>query len=360
MFNGDKLKITLFGESHGRCVGVCIEGLPYGLRLDMDKIAEFSRRRRGIDSVSTGRREPDEVEIMSGVMDGVTTGGGLCAMIFNRDTRSKDYRPDIPRPSHADYAAKGRYGGFNDYRGGGMFSGRLTAPLVFAGAVCDTILEQKGVITGVHVLGIHNVCDSPIDMVKVDAELLRKLNAMDIPVITDGLEKEMINAVLAAKAEGDSLGGILEFAAVGYPPFIGGNYFDRLNSKLAGLIFSLPAFCALEFGGGFDMARRTGFEVNDSLYYDGDEVKTLTNNSGGINGGITNGMPIILRCAVKPTPSVYKSQKTIDMNSKTNIEHMISGRHDPCIALRAGIVLRSMVNIGLCDSILQADTPLRG
>lgn len=352
MFNGDRLKIMLFGESHGTCVGVCVEGLPYGLKLDMEKIAEFSRKRKGIDALSTARREPDKVQLMSGVMDGVTTGGPLCAMIMNTDTRSHDYTPNIPRPSHADYTAKGRYGGFNDYRGGGMFSGRLTAALVFAGAVCDSILENKGVTTGVHVLSIHNVCDKPLDMVNTDVKLLSSLNVLDIPALTDEVKDAMTNAVLEAKAKGDSVGGVLECCTVGYPPFIGGNYFGRLNSKIASLVFSVPAFCALEFGAGFDMAQKTGYEVNDSIYYDGDTVKTSTNNSGGINGGISNGMPIILRCAVKPTPSVYKSQQTIDMNSKNNIEHVIKGRHDPCIALRAGIVLRSMVNIGLADGIL--------
>lgn len=352
MFNGDRLKIMLFGESHGKCVGVCVEGLPHGLKLDMEKIAEFSRKRKGIDALSTARREPDEVEIMSGVMDGTTTGGAVCAMIMNKDTRSKDYTPNIPRPSHADYAAMGRYDGFSDYRGGGMFSGRLTAALVFAGAVCDSILEQRGVTTGVHIRSIHETCDTPLDMVKVDVQLLKKLNAMEIPVLTEGIDEKMTAAVLRAKEDGDSVGGVLECAAVGYPPFIGGNYFGRLNSKLASLVFSLPAFCGLEFGAGFDMAKSTGSQLNDNLYYDGDRVKTVSNNSGGINGGITNGMPIILRCAVKPTPSVYKPQHTIDLDSKTNVEHIIHGRHDPCIALRANIVLRSMVNIALADGLL--------
>lgn len=353
MFNGDRLKIMLFGESHGKCVGVCIEGLPHGLKLDMDKIAEFSKKRKGIDALSTARREPDEVEIMSGIMDGVTTGGALCAMILNKDTRSKDYTPNIPRPSHADYVANGRYEGFNDYRGGGMFSGRLTAALTFAGALCESILEEKGVTCGVHVQSIHDVCDLSLDMVNIDANLLKELNAKDIPVLKDDVSELMTKAIIDARTQGDSVGGVLECAVVGYPAFIGGNYFDRLNSKLASLIFSLPAFCGLEFGGGFNMAQSMGSEVNDELYYDGELVKTRTNNSGGINGGITNGMPIILRTAVKPTPSVYKEQNTINMETGENITHVIKGRHDPCIALRAAIVLRSMINIGLADSLLK-------
>ena len=354
MFNGDKLKIMLFGESHGRCVGVCVEGLPYGIELDKNRIDEFSSKRKGIKALSTSRREPDDIEIMSGIMDGCTTGGPLCAMILNKDTRSKDYTPNIPRPSHADLTAIGRYSGFNDYRGGGMFSGRLTAALTFVGAICDSILEQKGVTTGVHMVRIHNVWDEgAFDMVNVQAETLQRLNKMDIPVFAERTAEAMANEVMLAKSNGDSVGGMMECAVVGYPPFIGANYFGRLNSKIASLVFSLPAFCSLEFGAGIMMVDKMGSEVNDGIYIDNKgDFKTYTNNSGGINGGISNGMPIILRTVVKPTPSVYKEQDTIDINAKTNIKYSIQGRHDPCIALRANIVLRSVVNIALLDSML--------
>lgn len=354
MFNGDRLKIMLFGESHGKCVGVCVEGLPHGLALDEDRIAEFSRKRKGIDALSTARREPDEVEIMSGVMNGVTTGAPLCAMIMNTDTRSRDYTPNIPRPSHADFVADGRYEGYNDYRGGGSFSGRLTAALVFVGAVCDMILEKKGVTTGVHVARIHEVCDKPLNMETVDKFTLDRLNKMDIPVFDEDVSEAMTKAVLDARAEGDSVGGVLECVAVGYPAFIGANYFGRLNSGIGQLVFSLPAFCGLEFGAGFEMANKKGSQVNDSICYEGEQVRTRTNNSGGINGGITNGMPIVVRCGVKPTPSVYKEQDTIDMNTGENIKHSIKGRHDPCIALRANVVLRSMMNIALVDGLLSS------
>ncbi|MBQ9625205.1 MAG: chorismate synthase [Clostridia bacterium] len=352
MFDGNALKLMLFGTSHGECVGVCIEGLPDGLKLDMEKIEEFSRRRKGIEGLVTARKEPDKVEFLSGVMEGITTGGALCAVITNKDMRSKDYTPSIPRPSHADYVAHGKYNGHNDYRGGGMFSGRLTAPLVFAGALCDSILEEHGAITGTHILSIHNVCDERLDMVHTDKALLERLNKADIPVLIKEKADEMKEAVRRAKADGDSVGGVLECAAVNVPQFLGGSYFNRLNAKIASLVFSIPAFCGLEIGAGFEAAKRLGSENNDELYYEDGSVRTRTNNSGGLNGGITNGMPIVLRCAVKPTPSIYIEQNTIDMEQKKNIEHTVYGRHDPCIALRAGIVLRSMLNIALADSIL--------
>lgn len=352
MFKGDKLSIMLFGESHGACVGVCIEGLPHGIKLDWNKIDEFSRKRKGVAAFSTPRREADKVKILSGEFNGYTTGGPLCAIIENKDTRSKDYTPNIPRPSHADYTAKGRYGGYNDYRGGGMFSGRLTAALVFAGAVADSILESRHIYTASRVCSIHDVCDAPVDMAAVDKQLIDRLNDTDVPLLTDRLYPKIEQAVLSAKEKGDSVGGVIECLTIGCPPFIGGNYFSRLNAKIAGLVFSLPAFCGLEFGSGFDVTKKTGSQINDCLYMDGTLIKTKTNNSGGINGGITNGMPIVVRCAVKPTPSVHITQDTVDMDTGENVKSATKGRHDPCIALRATTVLKSVMEIALLDALL--------
>lgn len=352
MFKGDKLNIMLFGESHGACVGVCVEGMPAGIPVNQAKIDEYSLKRKGLAAFSTPRREPDQVKILSGVFNNYTTGGQICAIIENTDTRSKDYTPNIPRPSHADYTARGKYEGFNDYRGGGMFSGRLTAALVFVGALSSSILDGRGVTTGSHIVSVHNACEAPLNMVNIDADTLKSLNALDIPVLETDTKKQIEAAILCAKEAGDSVGGVIECATVGYPPFIGGNYFNRLNSKIAQLIFSIPAFCGLEFGAGFSMARAKGSQVNDHLHIVDDTIETKTNNSGGVNGGISNGMPIVLRCAVKPTPSIHISQSTVDLCSNQNVEAVTKGRHDPCIALRATIVLKSMVEIALLDSML--------
>lgn len=351
MFAGNKIKLSLFGESHGSHIGITIEGIPAGVKLDNELIERQMQRRRSVNQLSTPRREPDLVNIISGVTNGITNGGTITGIIENTNTKSKDYQNNLPRPSHADYTGRGRFDGFNDYRGGGFFSGRLTAPLTFAGAICKQLLASEGVVVGTHVQRIHNVCDESFDLVKTNKETLYRLSQMEIPVLDPISALGMQQAILKAKNNQDSVGGVLESMAIGMPEFVGGAYFDRLQAKLSRLVFSIPAFVGLEFGLGFDSARLFGSEMNDEIYYDGQEVKTITNNSGGINGGITNGMPIVLRAAVRPTPSIGIKQKTIDLNTKQNTEIEIQGRHDPCIAIRAAVVIESMVAIGLYDEI---------
>lgn len=351
MFAGNKIKLSLFGESHGSHIGIAIEGIPSGIKLDNEFIERQMERRRSVNHLSTPRREPDVVNIISGVTNGITNGGTITCIIENTNTKSGDYQNNLPRPSHADYTGNGRYKGFNDYRGGGFFSGRLTAPLTFAGAICKQILASQGVVVGTHIQRIHNVCDESFDMVKTNKETLYRLSQMEIPVLDQSSAAGMEQAILAAKKSQDSVGGVLECMAIGMPAFVGGAYFERLQAKLSRLIFSIPAFVGLEFGLGFDGTLFFGSEVNDEFYYDGEEVKTKTNKSGGINGGISNGMPIVLRAAVRPTPSIGKKQNTIDLKTKQNAELETHGRHDPCIAIRAAVVLESMVAIGLYDEI---------
>ena len=353
MFNGQKLKISLFGESHGKCVGVSIEGLKSGLKIDEDRIDAFMQRRRSVNKLSTPRQEKDIPQIISGVFNGYTTGGTLTAVIYNEDTKSRDYNSSVVRPSHSDYTANGRYDGFNDYRGGGMFSGRLTAPIVFVGALCDMLLEEYGIKTYTHVLSVYDVKDDEFDKVCEDENKLNRLKTMPIPLLNEEKAKDVENAIMEAKEDGDSVGGQLECMVLNMKPFVGDNYFGRLQSKIASLVFSIPAFVSMELGLGLGMTNKKGSEVNDELYYDENgDVKTRTNNSGGINGGITNGMPIVVKVGVKPTPSISKTQNTINIDTKENVEFGVVGRHDPCIAIRAAVVLESVMNIAILDSIL--------
>lgn len=351
---GNNIKVSIFGESHGNAIGIVIDGLPSGKEIDMDKVMEeMARRAPGKSKLSTARNEKDAPEILSGFFEGKTTGTPLCGIIRNGDTRSKDYGKlkDLMRPGHADYTGKIRYSGFNDYRGGGHFSGRITAPLVFAGAICKQVLDDYGITIGAHVKKIKDIEDKSFDYTNITKEQLLELNKAELPLIDTAKEQEMRNTIINAKSEGDSVGGVIECAITGVKAGIGDPFFDSVESKLSHLLFSVPAVKGVEFGLGFDITNLYGSEANDSFYYEGNEVKTSTNNNGGILGGITNGMPIVLKTAIKPTPSISKKQKTINVKTKTNEELVIEGRHDPCIVQRAVPVIEAVCAIGILDLI---------
>ena len=351
---GNNIKVSIFGESHGNAIGINIDGLPSGFEIDMDKILlEMERRAPGKNQLSTARKEADLPEILSGFFEGKTTGTPLCAIIRNSDTRSKDYAKtkDFMRPGHADFTGYERYSGFNDYRGGGHFSGRITAPLVFAGAICKQILEEKGIFIGAHISSIKEIQDENFNSTNISKEDLLELRNKELPLINTSLEEKMKHTIMQAKYDGDSVGGTIECAVVGIKPGVGNPFFDSVESTLAHLMFSVPAVKGIEFGKGFDMTKLFGSEANDEYYYDGDLVKTKTNNNGGILGGISNGMPIVFKVAIKPTASILKEQNTIDIKNKKDVKFRIEGRHDPCIVQRAVPVIEAVTAIGILDLI---------
>lgn len=352
---GNKLKVSIFGESHGVGIGITIDGLPSGFEINMNEILkEMARRAPGKSKLSTARRETDSPEILSGYFEGKTTGTPLCAIIRNGDQHSKDYGKlkDLMRPGHADYPGNIRYNGFNDYRGGGHFSGRITAPLVFAGAICKQILESHGIFIGSHVKSIGEVEDKSFSEVELTKELLDNLKTKELPLLFSDKEALMRETVLKAKTDLDSVGGTIECTVLGMNPGIGNPFFDSVESTLAHLMFSVPAVKGIEFGKGFEMTKLRGSDCNDEYYYDGDKVKTYTNNNGGITGGITNGMPILFKVGIKPTASIAKKQRTINIDEKKDAELEIHGRHDPCIVQRAVPVIESATAIGILDLIL--------
>ena len=352
---GNKLKVYIFGESHGAGIGITIDGLPSGIEIDMEEVLkEMARRAPGKSKLSTARKEGDQPEILSGFFEGKTTGTPLCAVIRNSDQHSKDYGKlkDLMRPGHADYPGFIRYNGFNDYRGGGHFSGRITAPLVFAGAVCKQILNIKGINVGAHVKSIGTIYDKSFDEVELTKELLYNLKINELPLLCSEKEEMMRNAILEARSDCDSVGGTIECTVIGIDAGVGNPFFDSVESTLAHLMFSVPAVKGIEFGKGFEMSELRGSQCNDEYYYDGDKVKTYTNNNGGITGGITNGMPILFKVGIKPTPSIAKKQRTIDIEEKKESELIIEGRHDPCIVQRAVPVIEAVTAIGILDLVL--------
>jgi len=351
---GNNIKISIFGESHGNAIGINIDGLPSGFEIDMDNILlEMERRAPGKNQLSTSRKEADLPEILSGFFEGKTTGTPLCAIIRNSDTRSKDYSKtkDFMRPGHADFTGYERYSGFNDYRGGGHFSGRITAPLVFAGAICKQILEEKGIVIGAHISSIKDIEDEKFNSINISKEGLLELRKKELPLINTSLEEKIKHTIMQAKYDGNSVGGTIECAVVGIKPGVGNPFFDSVESTLAHLMFSVPAVKGIEFGKGFEMTKLFGSEANDEYYYQGDLVKTKTNNNGGILGGISNGMPIVFKVAVKPTASILKEQNTIDIKNKKDVKFRIEGRHDPCIVQRAVPVIEAVTAIGILDLI---------
>ncbi|MDP4143515.1 MAG: chorismate synthase [Bacillota bacterium] len=349
---GNNIKLSIFGESHGRAVGITIDGLPAGIELDLEYIeSEMRRRAPGRNALSTQRQEKDSFEILSGFFNGRTTGTPICAVIWNSDQHSKDYSElkDLMRPGHGDYTGKVKYKGFNDYRGGGHFSARVTAPFVFAGAIAKQILRDKGIVVGAHIKAVGNIQEENFDSVNLSEDLLKELVKKEFPVIDDNKGTEMQNLIIQAKDELDSVGGIVETAVLNLPVGIGSPFFDSVESCLAHLLFSIPAVKGVEFGAGFDISKMRGSEANDEYYMDGDRVKTYTNNNGGILGGITSGMPMIFRTAFKPTASIARPQRTINITEGKEAELEIKGRHDPCIVHRAVPVVEAAAALTILD-----------
>ena len=345
---GNNISITLFGESHGEAIGCVLDGIAPGIEVDEDFIFSQMQKRKGIASISTPRREEDKVRILSGVFEGKTTGTPIAMIIENQSQHSKDYSDtkDLARPSHADYAAECKYHGYQDYRGGGHFSGRITAPLVAAGAICLKTLEKKGIAIGTHISSCYGIKDRDFDNL---AEDINTLKNKDMPVLCDKASEEMLSAIESARNEGDSLGGTLTTAVIGMPEGVGEPWFDTVEGMLSHTLFSIPAIKGVEFGLGFGFADKKGSDANDEFAIINGTVQTNTNNNGGINGGITNGMPIIFSCAVKPTPSIFKQQNTVDFIKNEEAVLNIKGRHDPAIIHRARVVVDSVTAITFCD-----------
>lgn len=354
LFNGG-ISVSIFGESHGKGIGVVMDNLPAGEDIDLEQIYAFmARRAPRKDGTSTTRSEKDIPEILSGLYNGKTTGTPLCAVIMNSDQHSADYGniSHIARPAHADYTGYLRYNGANDPRGGGHFSGRITAPLVFAGAVCAQILQHLGVTTGAHIVSIKDVNDERFDPVSVTAQQLEAVKARSFPVLSDKAEEEMRSVINSAREAQDSVGGIVECAAVGVPAGIGSPMMEGLENVIAQLVFAVPAVKGIEFGSGFDCTQLFGSENNDPFAMKDGEIVTLTNNHGGILGGISSGMPIIFRAAFKPTPSIARPQSSVDFKMLTEEQLIIKGRHDPCVVHRAVPCIEAAMNIALVSAFM--------
>lgn len=352
---GEKLKISIFGESHGEAIGCVLDGLPAGVKLDFDKInAEMARRAPNAQAGATARREKDAPHIVSGVLNGVTTGAPLAMMIENTDTKSGDYQNValVPRPSHSDYPAYVKYGGFNDIRGGGHFSGRLTAPLVFAGAIAKQLLAEKGVTVGAHIQRIGEVSDSRFDFNRITKEQLERLTQSRFPLLEAEKEAAMQAEIKRYREQQNSVGGAIECAAVGLPASLGGNLFDTVESRLSALLFAVPAVKGVQFGLGFDFAAANAQAVNDGYAVQDGRVTLLSNNNGGVLGGITSGAPLVLSVAVKPTPSIAAPQPSVNLQTMENETLVIHGRHDACIVPRAVPVIEAAVAVGLLDMLL--------
>lgn len=352
---GDKIKLSIFGESHGEAIGCVIDGLPAGIKIDMNAVyKDMQRRAPGKGKTATPRLEKDIPHILSGVLDNVTTGAPLAMVIENTNTKSGDYSNlmTVPRPSHSDYPAYVKYGGNNDIRGGGHFSGRLTAPLVFAGSIAKQILSQMGVTIGAHIKQIGSVCDAVSDLNKTDKSLLDTLSSSTFSLIDETKEQAMRDEIEKARLSLDSVGGIIECFAVGLPVGLGGNMFDTVEGKLASILFGVPAVKGVEFGIGFGFADKRASEVNDQYEIKNGRVATLSNNNGGVLGGMTDGAPLSVSVAIKPTPSIAKKQKSVNLLTMENAELEIHGRHDPCIVVRAVPVIECAVALGLLDLMM--------
>ena len=353
---GNKIKVSVFGQSHAEAIGVCIDGLPAGEEVDMEELCRFLQRRApGRSDVSTPRREADEPKILCGLVNNVTCGAPLAAIIENTNTRSKDYDflKETPRPAHADYPAQIKYGGFQDVRGGGHFSGRLTAPLCIAGGICLQILQRKGIQIGAHISSVDGCADEAFNPMGVSRETLDRVKALDFPVLSREKGEEMRKRILAARAEGDSVGGTVECIVTGLPAGIGGPLFGGLDGKIASAIFGIPAVKGIEFGAGFAAAGLKGSENNDPYTVKNGKIQTESNNAGGILGGISTGMPLLFRTAFKPTPSISKTQKSVKLSTLEETELCVTGRHDPCIVPRAVPVVEAVTAIAVLDAILE-------
>lgn len=351
---GNIFRITLFGESHSAAIGVVLDGVPAGVALDMEQIEkEMKRRAPGKNKLSTPRAESDMPQIQSGVFEGRTTGTPICAIIPNTNTRSGDYNPDVLRPSHADFTGMVRYNGFGDYRGGGHFSGRLTAPLVFAGAVAKQVIQAYGVAVFAHIQNIGNVTDASFLEAGLTEESLQSLQKETLPVLNKEKAPLMEAEILAAREQADSVGGSIEAMICGLPAGLGSPFFDSVESRIAHMLFSVPAVKAVEFGIGKEFAFLRGSEANDPFCLEDGKVKTKTNHNGGINGGITNGMPVLVTTTIKPTPSIGQEQETVNIKENKEVTYSVCGRHDPCIVQRAVPVIEAALSVVTLDLILE-------
>ena len=353
---GNKLKVTVFGQSHAPAIGCVVEGLPAGFAPDMERLSAFmARRAPGQNAWSTNRKESDTPEILSGLVEGRTCGAPVAAVIRNSDQHSRDYAglKRTPRPSHADYTAIIKYGGNYDIRGGGQFSGRLTAPLCFAGALALQLLEQKGITVAAHIAQIEGVFDSAPDFASVARTELETLLKKPFPVFSDDAGIRMRQAIEAARLDADSVGGVIRCFALGLPAGVGEPMFGGVENRLAAALFGIPAVRGVSFGTGFAAAGMRGSEHNDPFVMDGDRVSARTNHAGGVLGGITSGLPLVVNIAVKPTASIAKEQETVDLEKKESTRLVIHGRHDPCIVPRAVPVAEAVTALTVLDMLLE-------
>ena len=350
---GNNLSVTLFGESHGPAVGCVIDGIAPGVKIDMDYVRLCLSQRASRTDISTPRREADEIEFLSGVKNMTTEGTPVCLIIRNSSQASADYASieSTPRPSHADMSAEYKYHGYQDKSGGGHFSGRITAPLVAAGAIIRYALMQKGILIGTHVKRLHGITDAEFSNLAADIELL---SGAEFPALSADARDKMIKEIRSAGESLDSVGGILETAVIGMPKGVGEPWFDTVEGMLSHALFSIPAVKGVEFGDGFALADMTGSEANDPILYSEGEIVTEKNSNGGILGGITNGMPIIFRVAVKPTPSISKEQRTVDFATGKETVISVGGRHDPAVVHRARAVVDAVTAITLADLLVTA------
>lgn len=350
---GNHLKLSVFGQSHGKAIGMTLDGIPAGLPVDLHALQCFlNRRAPGQHAYATPRKEADQPDFLSGIIDGYTCGAPIAALIYNQNTRSGDYSnlKDCPRPGHADYAAQVKYGGYQDVAGGGHFSGRLTAPICIAGGLCKQWLALQGIEISARIFSIAGIMDEPIswDPIKPDFHKL----CSDFPVLNSEAGAKMQAAIAEAKADGDSVGGVIECAVTGLPAGLGGPLFGGMEGKIAQVVYGIPAVKGVEFGAGFYSAALRGSENNDEYAVIEGKIQTKTNNSGGILGGITTGMPLMLKAAIKPTPSILMQQQTVSLKTMEETTLQIQGRHDPCIVPRAVPVIEAAVAIAIYDTLL--------
>lgn len=351
---GENIRLTIFGQSHSEAIGMTFEGIPAGEKIDMEKLSAFLERRApGRNNLSTPRKEADTPEFISGLLSDITCGAPICAVIKNTNTRSQDYDKlkTVPRPGHADYTAQVKYGGFQDFAGGGHFSGRLTAPMCIAGGICKQLLSKEGIEIISRINSIGDVVD--------DGELSSDLSGKDFPVVSRERGELMKKAILDAKEAGDSVGGTIECKVLGLPAGLGDPMFDGMENRIARVVFGIPAVKGIEFGAGFSSAMMRGSRNNDAYYIEDGAVKTKTNNCGGILGGITNGMPLSFKVAVKPTPSIAIEQDSVNLSTMKNEKLIVEGRHDPCIVLRAVPVVEAATALAVYDALLARKKELK-
>ena len=348
---GNNLSVTLFGESHGEAIGCVIDGLAPGIKIDGDYIKNCLAQRASRSDISTPRKEADEPIFLSGIKNGVTEGTPICILIKNENKNSSAYSDYefTPRPSHADLSAEYKYHGYQDKSGGGHFSGRITAPLVAAGAIIRCALENLGIKIGTHIKTLHGICDRDFESLEGDVELLK---SSPFPALDKNAEEKMKGEILAAKANLDSVGGVLETVVIGLPGGVGEPWFDTVEGVISHAVFSVPGVKGIEFGDGFKVSEMFGSEANDPYEFNNGKVVTKKNTNGGITGGITNGMPVIFRTAIKPTPSIAKEQSTVDLKSGENVTVSIGGRHDPAIIHRARAVVDAISAIAIGDLLV--------